>query len=161
MYTYRGLKVITLSSLLTFSLCNPTLLPQEKIGACLAAAGVPYEVRSNTTWHVDILPFNQRLPYKPAAYIKPTTVEHIQSAVSCSAQHGLKVNAKCGGHSYASFGLGGEDGHLVIDLERINSVTVDAATNIATVGAGTRLGHLASQLFHLGGRAISHGTCPG
>src|SRR5690606_1629610 len=74
-----------------------------------------------------------------------------------------KVQARSGGHSYAAFGLGGKDGSMVIDLEAFQSVTLQRnGTKVsARVGAGIRLGNLATKLFELGGRAIPHGTCPG
>lgn len=141
MDAYPNFKFLVLLSLLFFNLCNAALLPDStissKVADCLASAAVPYESQTNSSWNVDILPFNERLPYTPAAVAIPTTTKHIQAAVSCGAKLRLKVTPKCGGHSYASFGLGGENGHLVVDLSRMNSVTVDTTTNIATVGGGT------------------------
>lgn len=128
---------------------------------CLESSGVPAEAHEGQDWQTDTTPFNLRLKYTPIAVAAPTTVRHIQDAVACAAKLGLKATAKCGGHSYASFGLGGEDGHLIIQLDRMNTVVVDSTTGIATVGGGSRLGHVASELYSQGKRAISHGTCPG
>jgi FAD/FMN-containing dehydrogenase len=131
------------------------------IDDCLSSASVPVDAPNSDDWEVDANPFNQRLPYTPAAIAVPTTVQHIQAAVSCAAKVGIKVSPKSGGHSYASFGLGGEDGHLVVQLDRMYNVTLDSATQIATVQPGARLGHVATVLFKEGKRAFSHGTCPG
>jgi FAD/FMN-containing dehydrogenase len=131
------------------------------IDDCLAAAKVPVDVKNSTDWKVDVHTFNQRLLYTPAAIAVPTTVQHIQAAVSCAAKVGVKVTPKSGGHSYASFGLGGEDGHLVLQLDRMDQVTLDPETQIATVQPGARLGHVATALYKQGKRAFSHGTCPG
>lgn len=131
------------------------------IDECLADAKVPVTAQNSTAWKTDASPFNDRLPYIPAAIAKPTTVEHIQAAVLCAAEVGVKVNAKSGGHSYASFGLGGEDGHLVVELDQMYNVTLDPETHIATVQPGARLGHVATVLYEEGKRAFSHGTCPG
>jgi FAD/FMN-containing dehydrogenase len=128
---------------------------------CLAAAGVPVDTPDSEDWELDVNPFNQRLPYLPAAIATPTTVEQIQAAVLCAAEVGVKVNPKSGGHSYASFGLGGEDGHLVVQLDRMNNVTLNNETQIATVQPGARLGHVATLIYEQGKRAFSHGTCPG
>ena len=128
---------------------------------CLAKAEVPVDAVGSDEWELDVSSFNERVKYTPIAIAVPTTTEHIQSAVSCGAETGVKVTPKTGGHSYASLGLGGEDGHLIIQLDRMYEVKVDAETNIATVQAGSRLGHVASELYAQGGRAISHGTCPG
>ncbi|KAK3374823.1 hypothetical protein B0H63DRAFT_437697 [Podospora didyma] len=139
---------------------NP-LSKRAALDDCLKTAGVPANAQNSNDWKADVNPFNQRLKYTPVAIAVPTTVEHIQGAVSCGAKLGVKVSAKSGGHSYASFGLGGENGHLVVELDRMNKVTYDSATQVATVQSGARLGHVATTLYNLGKRAFSHGTCPG
>ncbi|KAI0517504.1 FAD binding domain-containing protein [Xylaria bambusicola] len=128
---------------------------------CLAEAGTAIDAIDSQDWERDTRPFNSLLAYKPDVVAVPTTTEQIQNAVLCGAKSGYKVTPKCGGHSYASYGLGGEDGHLVIQLDRMFAVKLDTKTNIATAEAGTRLGHLAVELWAQGKRAISHGTCPG
>ncbi|KAI1867447.1 hypothetical protein JX265_007249 [Neoarthrinium moseri] len=131
------------------------------IDDCLKAASVPVDAKGSSDWNSDVAPFNNRVPFTPAAIAVPTTVAHVQAAVSCAVKTGLKVSPKGGGHSYASFGIGGEDGHLMIELDRMYAVTVDSTTNIATIQAGARLGHVFTALYAQGKRAISHGTCPG
>ncbi|KAK3386250.1 hypothetical protein B0T20DRAFT_457743 [Sordaria brevicollis] len=148
----------------TAALANPLTSPLNKRAAiddCLKSAGVPADAQGSADWRADVNPFNQRLPYTPVAIAVPTTVEHIQGAVSCAAKLGIKVSPKSGGHSYASFGLGGENGHLVVELDRMYKVTLDKTTNVAEVQAGARLGHVATELYKQGKRAFSHGTCPG
>lgn len=128
---------------------------------CLAQAGTAIDQEDSKDWEMDTRPFNSLLAYKPDVVAVPTTAEQIQSAVKCGAESGYKVTAKGGGHSYGSYGLGGEDGHLVIQLDRMFAVKLDTETNIATAEPGTRLGHLAVELWAQGKRAIAHGTCPG
>ena len=128
---------------------------------CLTKAEVPVDKEGSEEWELDVSTFNERVTFAPISIAVPTTTEHIQAAVSCGAEAGVKVTPKTGGHSYASLGLGGEDGHLIIQLDRMYDVKLDTETNIATVQAGSRLGHVASELYAQGGRAISHGTCPG
>ncbi|OBR14573.1 Chitooligosaccharide oxidase [Colletotrichum higginsianum IMI 349063] len=103
--------------------------------------------------------YNIRLPYTPLAVAVPTTTAQISSAVKCGAQNGVSVSAKSGGHSYTSSSFGGEDGHLVINLDRMYAVKV-ATDGTAKVQAGARLGHVATELYKQGKRALSHGTCP-
>jgi FAD/FMN-containing dehydrogenase len=128
---------------------------------CLKTAGVPLDAHGTAGWSQDVAPFNLRLNYTPVAIAVPTTIKHIQDAVSCAAKLGVKANPKCGGHSYASFGLGGEDGHLIIEMDRMDSVVLDNSTGIATIQGGARLGHVAAELYAQGKRDFSHGTCPG
>ncbi|KAK2770659.1 glucooligosaccharide oxidase [Colletotrichum kahawae] len=131
------------------------------IDNCLSAAGVPYDEKNSSQWAADGSPFNVRIPYVPVSIAVPLTTEHIQAAVKCGRDNGIKVTPKCGGHSYANFGFGGEDGHLMLELDHMYNVTLDNTTGIATVQAGSRLGHVATELYNQGGKAISHGTCPG
>ncbi|KAK4226384.1 putative reticuline oxidase precursor [Podospora fimiseda] len=128
---------------------------------CLVSSGVPINTPGSADWKLDAAPFNLRLNFTPVAIAVPTTPKHVQDAVACAAQLGIKANAKCGGHSYASFGLGGEDGHLTIEMDRMNKVALDNTTGIATVEGGSRLGHVAYELYQQGKRGFSHGTCPG
>lgn len=122
---------------------------------------VPYKLASNSEYAELVEPYNLRLPYKPAVVVVPTTNQHIQDAVLCAAQSGLKVQAKSGGHSYANFGNGGKDGSLIVNLESLQNIQLDKATGIVTVGGGVRLGNLADGIFTQNNAALSHGTCPG
>lgn len=138
-----------------------TLAKRAAVEDCFTQAGVPFHIVGSSGWEQDSAPFNLRLNYTPIAIAVPTTVKHIQDAVACGQRIGLKANPKCGGHSYASFGLGGEDGHLTIEMDRMSKVVLDNATGIATVEGGSRLGHVAAELYAQGKRDFSHGTCPG
>ncbi|KAK3334062.1 hypothetical protein B0T19DRAFT_483984 [Cercophora scortea] len=150
----------SVAALAGLAAANP-LSSRAVLDDCLKAANVPSSAKNSNDWNADVKPFNQRLPYTPVAIIAATTVDHVQAAVSCAAKAGVKVNPKSGGHSYASFGLGGENGHLVIELDRMSKVTLDSTTNIATIQAGARLGHVFTELYKQGKRAFSHGTCAG
>ncbi|KAH8744511.1 glucooligosaccharide oxidase [Diaporthe sp. PMI_573] len=134
---------------------------RSEITDCLSRANVTQVLPGSTNFTAAIKPFNLRLPFTPVAVAVPSTVHEIQSAVSCAAALGITVSPKSGGHSYASHDLGGEDGHLMIDLKLFNSVHLDTPTGIAEVGPGARLGNVAKALYDQGKRAISHGTCPG
>lgn len=112
-------------------------------------------------WADLVEPYNTRLPFTPAVVVLPTTNQHVQDAVVCAAQAGLKVQAKSGGHSYASTGLGGKNGAMSINLQSFQTVNLDKSSGIVTVGGGVRLGNLADGVWNQGQAAISHGTCPG
>ena len=137
--------------------------PQKRatVVECLTSAEVPQALPGTSNFTQGIRPFNLRIPFTPVALAIPSNVAQIQAAVKCGSTQGVMVSARSGGHSYANHGNGGEDGHLVIDLKYFNTVSVDNATNIATIGPGARLGNVALALFKQGQRAFSHGTCPG
>jgi len=128
---------------------------------CLNSASVPQALPNSTAFTQSIAPFNLRLQFTPVAVAIPTTVAQVQAAVVCGASLGITVSPKSGGHSYASHGLGGEDGHLMVDMKYFNTVSLDNSTGIATIGPGARLGNVAQALYTQGQAALSHGTCPG
>ena len=67
----------------------------------------------------------------------------------CAASTGTRTTVKSGGHSYGAYGLAGA---LVIDLLEFQTVAVDAATKVATVGGGVRLGNMAARIYAQGQR---------
>ncbi|KAG0641266.1 hypothetical protein HOY80DRAFT_1039526 [Tuber brumale] len=134
---------------------------QETLIDCLSASNVPLISPSDADYASIVTPFNLRLPFFPAAVVVPTTAGHVSSAVTCAKKFNTKVAARSGGHSYAAFGLGGADGNLMIDMKKFRNLSVEPGTNVATVGAGLRLGDVATGLYEIAGRALPHGTCPG
>ncbi|KAF0645394.1 hypothetical protein FPSE5266_09917 [Fusarium pseudograminearum] len=164
MFDFR-LLLLCLGAFLTLSNASPSPYPQSSntpaaLNACLAQKKVPYIPRDSAQWVKEVKPYNLRLAYAPAAIALPTTVKHISDAVKCGDQNKVRVSAKSGGHSYGSFGYGGENGHLVIVVDAMDTVTLNKDMS-CTVQAGARLGHVATDLFQFGKRAIPHGSCPG
>jgi FAD/FMN-containing dehydrogenase len=133
---------------------------QNQVLGCLDSAKVPQALPGTSQFGISSSPHNVRLRFTPLAIALPANVAHVQAAVGCGRRHGVKVNALSGGHNYASHGLGGEDGHLVIDLRNMNVTSVDPKTKIAIIGPGTRLGNMAIALDTQGKRALPHGLCP-
>ncbi|EFR04249.1 glucooligosaccharide oxidase [Nannizzia gypsea CBS 118893] len=132
----------------------------RSLSLCLSDAGVSHVVDGSKDWDRIISPWNLRLRYTPAAVAIPQTIDQTQAAVLCGINHQLRISAKGGGHSSGSYGLGGENGHLVIDFEQMDQVTLHD-NHTAIIEPGARLGHVSVELFDQGRRAIPHGTCPG
>lgn len=84
----------------------------ESLSDCLGSKDVPVKWTDSPDYAELAEPFNLRLQYKPAVIVVPTTNQHVQDAVSCAASFDVKVQAKSGGHSYASFSSGGQDGSM-------------------------------------------------
>ena len=102
--------------------------------------------------------YNRVFSYQPAVICLPKKDVDVSNAILCARDHGLKVQAKGGGHSYAAYSSGGKDGSLILHMGNFSSVELDTHTNTAVVGAGVRLGQLATDLFHQGRRAVPHGS---
>jgi hypothetical protein len=129
------------------------------VETALRKAGVPFIAPGTKGWAKATQRFNQRLePVIPLIVVRPTTAKQVQKAVAIAATHGLKVSAKSGGHSYGNFCFG-EAGSMVVNLDQMYGVTLHS-DNSATVRAGSRLGHVAMELYRQGKRGISHGSCP-
>lgn len=71
----------------------------------------------------------------------------------------MPIVARSGGHSYAAYGLGGQDGALVVDLSNLTSVSVDTSSGVAAVQTGSKLGDMAQAIWTQGQRTLPHGTC--
>ncbi|MBW0542198.1 hypothetical protein O181_081913 [Austropuccinia psidii MF-1] len=104
--------------------------------------------------------FNKRFEYVPAAIVFPKNTKEVQSSIKVAVDAKLPVSARSGGHSYAAYGLGGANGFLVIDLQKLRTIAVNISSGEATIGAGTRLGDMAISLYEQGRRALPHGSCP-
>ncbi|PBP18328.1 glucooligosaccharide oxidase [Diplocarpon rosae] len=135
--------------------------PRHDVIHCLDSGNVPYLIKSSSNWSSYATPYNLRLVYEPAVITIPESPDQVSSSVTCAAAAGLKVQAKGGGHSYASYSSGGQNGSLIVDMEKFSSVELDPNTFIAKIGAGQRLGNIASQIYQQGQRGLPHGTCPG
>ncbi|KAL6708407.1 hypothetical protein ACN47E_002670 [Coniothyrium glycines] len=107
-----------------------------------------------------VKPYNLGIPITPAAVTYPQTTEQIAAIVKCAVDNSLKVQPRCGGHSYANYGIGGQDNTIVVDMKNFQQFSMDKSTWQATIGGGTLLGDLTKRLHDNGGRAMAHGTCP-
>lgn len=133
-------------------------VPRASVVDCLTSKKLTVIKPSDTQYASYSSSYNLRLQYKPAAIVVAANNQHVSDAVLCASQYNLKVQPRSGGHSYGSYGTGGKDGAVVIDLAKFQSVSLDKNTNVATFGAGLRLGNLELALRPTG-RAIPHGTC--
>jgi FAD/FMN-containing dehydrogenase len=90
----------------------------------------------------------------PQAVVSCATPQDVAGAISFARRNDVEMAARGGGHSFA--------GHsttrgLVIDLSPMRSVTLSG--NVATIGAGARLGDV-YEVLERDGVAIPAGTCP-
>ena len=99
-------------------------------GAVVAAGDVEYdEVRK--IW-------NAVITKRPAAFARCNGNEDVGAALRFAREHHMEVAVRSGGHNVAGTGL--SDGGLVIDLQLMKSVDVDADRRRLRVQAGARLG---------------------
>ncbi|KAG8747633.1 hypothetical protein FRC10_000176 [Ceratobasidium sp. 414] len=134
---------------------------RDAVTSCLTSSGSGGTIvtPSSSSYTTARAAFNQRLSYKPAAIAYPNSPADVQKYVKCAASNKIPVVGRSGGHSYAAYGVGGQDGALVIDMKNMKSLTVDGS-GVANVQTGNLLGDVAQKLWDNGKRALPHGTCP-
>ena len=106
---------------------------QSNVTACLDSHNVTYSIQGSSDWTALTSPYNRRLVYVPAVVTIPTTPDDVSWSVQCAAAASLKVQAKGGGHSYASYSSGGQNGSLIIEMENFSSITVDPSKSFLHV----------------------------
>src|SRR6476646_8481144 len=84
--------------------------------------------------------WNAMFERRPGLVVRPTTVDDVVAAIRFGRERDLEIAVRGGGHS--AVGHSTVEGGLVIDLGRMNAVTVDPARQLATTGGGALLGQL-------------------
>ncbi len=92
----------------------------------------------------------------PKWVARPINTADVRAAVRWAIRHDVAMRARSGGHSYAGYSTL-KDG-LVIDLRRLDGISVNRRTGIATIGAGAQLIDVYSALASHGA-TIPAGSC--
>jgi FAD/FMN-containing dehydrogenase len=93
----------------------------------------------------------------PTAVARPLDAVDVQNAIRFTVSRNVAVRARSGGHSYAGYST--LSGGVVLDLRRLNSITVDKRAGTATVGAGAQLIDVYVGLARAGA-TLPAGSCP-
>lgn len=93
---------------------------------------------------------------RPLAVAFCENAADVQRAVRWARKHDVRIAARAGGHSYGGYST---TSGLVIDVSRINRISVIEETRTATIGAGARLGAVYAELWKHG-LTLPAGSCP-
>jgi hypothetical protein len=100
--------------------------------------------------------FNDIYPAYPSMIVYVESISDIQWSLKTAQEQGLHTVIRSGGHSLAGYSV---SNGMIIDMSRLNNITVDAASNMAMVEAGCIFEKVNEALeaegFHLPG-----GGCP-
>jgi len=101
--------------------------------------------------------YNAMIDKRPAAIAYCLDEADVAAAVRYATEHGLPIAVRCGGHNGG--GLGSIDDGLVIDLSKLNEVTVDPGARMARVGGGSTLNKVGiSGTTGVGGLTLGGGV---
>lgn len=110
------------------------------------------EARRASVW-------NGRLPDRfPDLILQAASERDVGEAVRIARQRGLRVGVRSGGHSWSANHL--RDGGLLLDVSRLDTLTVDVASQTARVGPG-RKGHELCEQLESSGLFFPAGHCKG
>lgn len=96
--------------------------------------------RSSEKYAAQRLVWNGMIDRNPGVILCPRTSEDVSRIVRIAATSGLPLSVRGGGHSFPGFSTC-DDG-IVLDLCKMDAITIDPAARIANVGGGALLGDL-------------------
>jgi FAD/FMN-containing dehydrogenase len=94
---------------------------------------------------------------RPLAVAYCESAEDVARCVRWATRNGVRLAARSGGHSYGGYST--VAGGLVVDVSRLQAVTVAADGTTATIGAGAQLGHVYERLWSARRVTIPAGSC--
>jgi FAD/FMN-containing dehydrogenase len=104
------------------------------------------------------LVYNERFDsVMPRAVARPIDAADVQGAVRWAVARGVLLRARSGGHSYEGYST--VPGGVMLDLRKMNGISVDHHAKTATIGAGAQLIDVYSGLAAQGA-TIPAGSCP-
>jgi FAD/FMN-containing dehydrogenase len=92
----------------------------------------PYD-RARRVW-------NGLFDRRPAAIVRARTVDDVRRTIALAGESGLALAVRGGGHSLPGFSAC--DRGVVLDLSRMNAISVEPSARVATVAGGALLGDL-------------------
>ena len=100
--------------------------------------------RNYEAWRQSVIWQRRKSARYPDLIVQAETAEEVAAAVSYARKHGLRVTTRCGGHSASACFL--RNAGMLIDVSRLNSVTVDAPRREVSAGPGVIARELSAQL---------------
>jgi len=84
--------------------------------------------------------WNGMIDRRPVAIVQAATIDDVPAVIRIAVESGLRLAVRGGGHNVA--GNGSVDGGIVLDLDALKAVKVDAAAGTVRVEPGATLGDM-------------------
>ncbi|TIB94890.1 Adaptor protein complex AP-2 alpha subunit [Wallemia mellicola] len=137
----------------------PDLPLGSNLDECLRASSATVLTSGDQAYDSARETYNSRTTFSPQYVVQPNSVEDVQHSVRCATQYKSAITSKSGGHGYAGFAIGGEDGNVTIDMSNLKTLNVDE-NGLVRAGTGNHLGELYQGIYDQGGWSLPGGTCP-
>lgn len=149
--------------------------PTNRFTSCLTQFGVHnFSVHSNSNddssvyyqllnFSIQNLRFSGSSVPKPVVIVFPETKEQLAKTVICARESSLEIRVRCGGHSYEGTSSVSVNGgpFVVIDMTRLDRVSVDVNSGTAWVESGATLGQTYVAIAELSAvHCFTAGSCP-
>jgi FAD/FMN-containing dehydrogenase len=129
----------------------------EAVDALRARFADAVVVAGEADWDAARMAFNLTVDQRPEAVARPASAAQTAEIVAAAADLGLRVTVQGSSHNVAP--LGSLEGTLLVRLERMKAVEIDAEAQIARVEAGARWWDVVPPASELGLSAL-HGSSP-
>jgi FAD/FMN-containing dehydrogenase len=117
-------------------------------GQELGFLGVPRQSPDYEIWRQTMIWQRRKSARFPELIVQADTVDDVIAAVNHARKHGLRIATRCGGHSVSACFL--RDGGMLIDVSRLNEVTIDAKGGTFHAGPGAIARGVSEKLRQLG-----------
>ena len=127
----------------------------EGLLSCLHASGLKSlttisssasEFSSLLNFSTQNLRFTEAETPRPYVIIIPESQSQLVKSVLCGIENGWEIRVRSGGHSYEGLSYTSDVPFLLIDLLKLNKITVDVKAKTAWVEAGATLGEVYSAI---------------
>ncbi|QCD77395.1 CO dehydrogenase flavoprotein-like [Vigna unguiculata] len=98
---------------------------------------------------------------KPVLIFTPLEESHVQGAVICAKTAKLEIRIRSGGHDYAGISYVSKQTFMVLDMSKLNAITIDVKNEVAVVQPGATTGELYYRIWEKSKvHGFSSAVCP-
>ena len=137
--------------------CQRTNLTTAQLQAFRTSIGCTVVYPIDTAYDQLRVGYNLRFAHFPMMIVQPTTLDHVKAAIAFASEHGIKLTAKGGGHSYCGWSYC--DG-MVLDFSQMKAIAFGTGNETVTIQPGAILIEMYEALSCQAQCGLPGGTCP-